>query len=247
MHNELEHLAEFDSALADYHLSEDGKKILERTKLVLLTAPTSVGRNTMILEALKSGRFDFMVSDTTRLPRINNGALEQNGREYWFRSEQEMLDDIRSGAFLEAAVIHDQQVSGTSLRELKKAADNHKIAIADVEVTGAENIYRLKPDTLFCFVLPPSFEEWLKRLHKRGRLPDDEVKRRLTSAVKEFQTALNRPYYKFIINDDLERAVKQIEKFANTGIIDSASQQSAKDLAHRLLIGLKHYLKAQKS
>lgn len=243
MGNELKYLEQFNSALADYHLSEDGKKISERTKLVLLTAPTSVGRNTMIIEALKSGRFHFIISDTTRLPRINNGVPEQNGREYWFRDEQDMLDEIKKGDFLEAAVIHDQQVSGISLRELKKAADDNKIAITDVEVAGAENIYKLKPDTLFCFVLPPSFDEWLERLHKRGRLPDDEVKRRLTSAVKEFQAAIDQPYYKFIINDELERAVSQIEQFAETGIIDASNQEFAKDLAHKLLHDLGQYLR----
>ena len=44
-------------------------------------------------------------SATTREPRENNGILEQNGREYFFRDETEMLADIKAGNFLEAEVI----------------------------------------------------------------------------------------------------------------------------------------------
>src|ERR1700689_1309052 len=117
--NELVHGAEFRSALRDYHLSKAALQTLSQTKLVILVAPTSSGRNTIIWQLLKTGDYYFIVSDTTRQPRINDGKLERDGHEYWFRSEAEVLTDIQQGKYLEAAVIHNQQVSGISIRELQ--------------------------------------------------------------------------------------------------------------------------------
>src|SRR5947209_4084329 len=119
--NELVHKAEFHTLLADYKLSKASLLTLSQTKLVLLVAPTSSGRNTIIRELLKTGDYYFIVSDTTRKPRVNDGIPERDGVEYWFRSEEEVLEDIKQGKYLEAAVIHEQQVSGISIRELQKA------------------------------------------------------------------------------------------------------------------------------
>src|SRR5690606_21781404 len=114
-----------------------GRQILAETQLMILVGPTSTGRNTLINELLKTGHYYFLVSDTTRPPRQNNGVWEQNGREYYFRTEDDMLKDIQAGLFVEAEIIHNQQVSGTSIREIKKARDQGKIALADVEILGA--------------------------------------------------------------------------------------------------------------
>src|SRR5665213_1025428 len=104
--NKLVRIAEFRTALEGYHLSKAALQTLSQTELVLLVAPSSTGRNTIIWELLKIGDYHFVVSDTTRKPRVNDGLLEQSGREYWFRSEQEVLTDIQQGKYLEAAIIH---------------------------------------------------------------------------------------------------------------------------------------------
>src|SRR5664279_1435267 len=109
--NQLKRIDEFRTILDGYQLSPTAAQTLAQTKLVLLVAPTASGRNTIIHELLKTDQYHFVVSDTTRQPRINNGELEQNGREYWFRSEEEVLDELKRGEFLEAAIIHNQQVS----------------------------------------------------------------------------------------------------------------------------------------
>src|SRR5579885_607634 len=112
--NRLEHLQEFKTVLANYRISPASQRILQQTNLVLLAAPTSAGRNTIIRELLKTGDYHYIVSDTTRQPRINDGIPEQNGVEYWFRSEADILKDLAAGQYVEAAIIHNQQVSGIS-------------------------------------------------------------------------------------------------------------------------------------
>jgi guanylate kinase len=173
---------------------------------------------------------------------MNNGVLEQDGREYWFRTEHQILEDLEAGAFLEAAIIHNQQVSGTSIRELQAAADEGKIAINEIEVVGADNVHAAKPDTIFFFVLPPSFDEWMVRMKIRGELPPDEIKRRFESAVMELETALSKDYYWFIVNDTFVQTAHKIDAIVAAKAQDDATQQHGREVAEQLLTDTKTHL-----
>lgn len=240
--NQLKHADEFRKALADYELSSSAIKTLQDVKLVLMVAPSASGRNTIIRELVKTQRYHFIVSDTTRNPRVNNGVPEENGREYWFRSEDEVLDEIQRGEFLEAAVIHNQQVSGISIRELELARQDGKIAVTDVEIVGAANIHRAKADTVILFMVPPSFDIWLERIHKRGQMPPDELVRRMESAEEELSTALKSDYYRFVLNDTLEGTAAEIDKFATTGYYDPFKERLSREVTQKLLKEVKRYL-----
>lgn len=240
--NQLSRIEEFREILSGYQLSDEAKQTLREIKIVLLVGPSSSGRNTIINELLKTGEYYFIVSDTTRKPRVNNGVPEQSGREYWFRSEDEVLADLKAGKFLEAAIIHNQQVSGISMRELNKAAEQGKIAIDEIEVIGADNIHSLIPGAQFIFILPPSFEEWITRMNARGQLPPDETRRRLRSAVDEIATALDRDYYTFAVNDTFLKTTKRVEAIIRGEPVDPDDQDKARDLAREILLATQKYL-----
>lgn len=243
MNNHLEYLQTFNEELANYQLSPSSLQSLTQTQLVLLVAPTSCGRNTLLRELVKTGDYYYIISDTTRLPRSNDAIMEQNGVEYWFRSEQEVLQDIQAGAFLEAAVIHQQQVSGISIRELNKASSAGLIAITDTDIAGIASAAKLKPDTIGIFVLPPNFEEWQRRLKHRGLMHDDEYKRRMESAVMEFEAALAHDYFRFVINDDLQQAVADVNHIAKMDISNAEHLKAGRNLAEQLLIETRLLLK----
>ncbi len=242
--NELQKLSEFQQLLASYHVSSRAKEILQATRLVLLAAPTSSGRNTIIHRLLSSGEYHFVISDTTRKPRINNGVKEQDGVEYWFRSEEEMLRDIKKGLFLEAAVIHNQQVSGISIRELEKAKKTNKVAITDIEIVGVDSVLAVKPDTTVFFVVPPSFDEWHKRLAHRGKMHGHELQRRMRSACEEFRHALENDHYMYVVNDELSHAVEHIQQMVFSGYQEPNYQHSARQVIEQLLIDTEKFLAA---
>lgn len=225
----------FEAALANYHISDRAKKILDDNKLVLLTGPSSSGRNTIIDFMLGMGSYHFIVSDTTRPPRVNDGVLEQNGREYWFRKEEEMLQDIENGEFLEAELIHGQQVSGISIRELEDAISEHKIAINEVDIGGMQTVLAAKPDTVAIFILPPSFDEWQRRMTARGTMNPDEFKRRMQTAERIFKEAAESSYAKIVINETVTQAAHQIDDIVQGRGIDDASQTRGRQLAKELL------------
>lgn len=214
----LTHYAEFKEVLDRYVASDRAKEAIKDLKLVLTLGPTSSGRNTIIRHQIATGRYYYIVSDTTRPPRVNDGVAEQNGREYWFRSEEDMLADLKAGEFLEAELIHGQQVSGISIRELEKAKREGKIAITDIDIEGMHNVLRDKPDTIAIMLLPPSFEEWQRRFASRGQLRPDEQKRRLQTAQKIFQDGLEHNYYHYVISENIQQSA---------GIIDTIVEGKA--------------------
>lgn len=240
--NRLVRIAEFRQILDGYKPSEESIELLAKIPFVLLVGPTASGRNTLINLLIGTGRYHYNVSDTTRKPRFNNGVLEQDGVEYWFKTEEEFLDGLKKGNYLEAAIIHNQQVSGMSVAELKRAHDSGKIAINEIEVAGADHIHKYSPAALFAFLMPPSFEIWMERLKGRGKMDEQEVRRRLESALDEIETALKQDFYQFVINNEVHEAATAIDELANGRMPDEEKQSHGRNHAEQLLVDIQLYL-----
>jgi guanylate kinase len=216
-HSGLVHREEFQKVLQSYHLSPRAAASLQDVKLVLMLAASSTGRNTIIRHLLETGEYHYIISDTTRQPRVNDGVPEENGREYWFRSEEAVLADLKAGEFLEAEIIHDQQVSGISIREMERAKAEGKVAITDIELQGMHNVVQAKSDTVAIMLLPPSFEEWQKRMMQRGRMSQAEQQRRLQTALRIFQDGLSQNYYRFVIAENMDQSAGIIASIVSGG------------------------------
>ena len=240
--NQLVRAAEFREALGAYKPSVTVEKALADVRLLLFVAPSATGRDTIIHELRKTGNYHIIVTDTTRQPRTNNGVTEQNGREYWFRSEEQMLEDIKSGNVVGAAIIHNQQVSAISLRELAKAREDGKVALTDIEIVGATDLHRLKPDAMIFFMVPLSFDIWMERLHMRGYMAPGELERRMESAERELATALKADYFRFILNDTLEGTVAEIDRLVTSGQYDPFKERSVREIAENLYREVSEYL-----
>jgi guanylate kinase len=237
----LEHKDEFIQALAHYRPSDDAIVTLSTMPLVILLSVTGGGRNTIINRLVETGRYHFIVSDTTRPPKVRNNELEQDGVSYHFRKEEDVLGDIKAGRYLEAELIHGQQVSGTSIQELKRAHDSGKVPINEVDLGGTDAIAAVKPDTLFLFIVPPSFDEWMRRLRTRENMSDEELDNRLTTAVRMLQTVLASNRFVFVVNDNLDEVVSTVDDYIS-GEQHSFHDQQARQVAEQILAGiLQHY------
>jgi guanylate kinase len=65
----------------------------------------------------------------------------------------------------------------------------------------------------FIFVEPPSVEELEKRLRGRGTEDEEAVQKRLNQARKELDFAKTGVFDKIIVNDDLDRAYKELDEY----------------------------------
>lgn len=206
----LKHKEKFKELLTTYQISDHARKVLHDVEYIVLIGPAASGRNTIINELVAEHDFQQIISDTTRPAKFRDGKMEQHGVNYFFRSEEGMLEDLKAGEFLEAEIIHNQQVSGTSIRELEKAAAAGKPAINEMEFGGAQNVLNAKPDTKVIAVLPPSFDEWRRRFHGREQILEKEFRNRILTAQKVIQLIRRESKIRVVVNDSYQNAALEI-------------------------------------
>lgn len=240
--NSLKLKDNFRAILKDYSPSRATVDILAGTKPVFLVGPTAAGRNTLINLLLKMGDYHYIVSDTTRKPRVNDGILEVNGVEYWFKNEADFLAGLKDGEYLEAAIIHDQQVSGMNVSEIQRAELTGKRAVTEIDVAGAITMQKYINNGLFIFLLPPTFDIWIQRLERRGKLEPSEFRRRLESAEQEIETAIGSGFYQFVVNNDINEATIAVNELATGRQPDIEKQSYGIDSAKQLIASIKIFL-----
>jgi len=225
----------FDQVLRDYHISDHARDVLAHIPFVAFSGVAGGGRNTVINRLVDTGRYVFAVSDTTRPPKLRDGKMEQEGVNYYFRKEEEMLKDIQNGEFVEAEVIHNQQVSGMSVRELERVAATGKIPVNEFEFGGIKNVVKAKPDTIVIGLLPPSYERWMERLFGREEIDRQEFLNRLATAEKVLETMLHEPYFKLVVNESIDECVLQVQRIVEEGIYTESDDSRARQVAEELL------------
>lgn len=177
----------------------------EKGQLIVLSGPSGVGKSTVIAELLSQrDNIYFSVSYTTRQPRMG----EQDGVNYNFVGRTEFERMIAAGELLEYAEYVDNYY-GTSLKAIQERLDMGIDVLLDIEVQGAAKVRARCPEALLIFIIPPSFEELSRRLHRRNTDSEDTIAGRLEKARAEFQEIPNYDY--LVINDKVSGAVAEIE------------------------------------
>lgn len=177
----------------------------ERGQLIVLSGPSGVGKSTVIAELFSQrSNIYFSVSYTTRQPRVG----EQDGVNYNFVSREEFERMIADDELLEYAEYVDNYY-GTSIKLIREKLDAGIDVLLDIEVQGAAKVRARCPDALFIFIIPPSFEELSRRLHRRNTDSEDVIAGRLAKARQEFREIPKYDY--LVINDKVSNAVHEIE------------------------------------
>ena len=176
----------------------------EKGALIVVSAPSGCGKST-ILKRLMERRENlrFSVSATTRAPRPG----ERDGVDYFFVSRAEFRQMILHDAFLEYAE-YVGNFYGTPRAAVEAQLSKARDVYLDIEVQGAMQVKRNRPETLLIFVMPPSMEELERRLTGRGDVDPEIVRRRLTEAEREI--SMRGEFDFVVVNDAVERAADEI-------------------------------------
>jgi guanylate kinase len=177
-------------------------------ELFLLSAPSGAGKSTLIRGMIElfgeaEGRIAFSISHTTRAPR----AGETDGCEYHFVEPAVFQKMITEDLFLEWAEVHGHYY-GTSKESVLPDLDLGVDVIVDLDVQGAERLMQAMPVAHSVFVLPPSYEDLVRRLQGRGLDGKEEIGRRLAVSLREIRRYDS--YHYVIVNDDAERATRAL-------------------------------------
>lgn len=228
---ELNIQTQLHAAVGAYKMPDYAKQIIG-SEVTVLCGVTAAGKNTIANYLVSHGNYEHVVSHTTRLPRENHGVLEQNGKEYWFVTPEEMLGLVLAKKFVEVKAIHGETCYGTSIKAVEDVVKAGKHPVMEIDVQGVLELSEAVPSLRPLFIMPPSFEVWMERLGTRGNISDGEKERRLRSASMEIQTALDHPHFILTVNEEVEITAAEII----SGIDNSSSTQAEhRKLAQELL------------
>ena len=178
---------------------------------IVVSGPSGTGKSNCysFLFLFSNNKFGFSVSNTTRKPRPG----EKDGVDYNFVTVEQFKKLIEEGAFIEWAQFSGNYY-GTTIAAVKKVADGLKrTCILDIDMQGVKSVKKTDLNARFLFVAPPSLDELRKRLEGRGTETDDSVKQRLAAAKREMDFAETGAHDKIVVNDDLEKAYKELKEF----------------------------------
>ena len=183
---------------------------MEKGLLVIVSGFSGSGKSTvtkLLLE--KYDNYALSVSATTRSPREG----EQEGIDYFYKTESEFLEMIDNDAFLEYAYYVDHAY-GTPAAYVDEQLEAGKDVLLEIEIQGALKVKKRRPDTILIFITPPDAGELVRRLTARGTETREVIRSRLQRAVEE---AKDMDLYDYIlINDDLDDCVRDLHDLIRT-------------------------------
>ena len=176
---------------------------MNKGMLIVVSGPSGCGKGTLLAEILKSDKFFYSVSATTRNPRPG----EADGVNYHFLSKERFEELIAQDGVLEYAE-YCGNYYGTPKKPVEDMLSEGKHVILEIEVQGAMKIMEKCPEAIFVFILPPSLKELRRRLNKRGTETEDVIEKRLSEAAGEIKQAYKYDYT--VINGELSAAVDDL-------------------------------------
>jgi guanylate kinase len=176
--------------------------------LFVISAPSGAGKTTLVEAVRKTSDLFYSVSCTTRAPRSG----ETDAEDYQFLSAADFRARLGAGDFLEHAQVHGD-FYGTLREPVLTNVKNGVDVLIDIDTQGAATIRNcadpvIRQALADVFIMPPDLDELRRRLRKRGTETEEQIERRLETAVREME--LWRDYRYTIISGSVE---EDLEKF----------------------------------
>lgn len=188
--------------LVDREAANHGRR---PNRLVVLAGPTAVGKGS-VAGYIRENYPDVLlsVSATTRPPRPG----EVEGVNYFFVDDSEFDRMIEAEELLEWATVHNASRYGTPRGPIEDALDAGRSVLLEIDLQGARSVRAAMPEARLIFLLPPTWEELVRRLIGRGTEDSAEQQRRLETAKVELAAQDEFDYR--VVNSDVADAAREV-------------------------------------
>ncbi|XP_030198663.1 peripheral plasma membrane protein CASK isoform X12 [Gadus morhua] len=171
----------------------------KRKTLVLLGAH-GVGRrhikNTLITK--HPDRFAYPIPHTTRPPKKE----EENGKNYYFVSHDQMMQDISNNEYLEYGS-HEDAMYGTRLETIRHIHQTGLVAILDVEPQALKVLRTAEFAPYVVFIAAPTITPGIN---------EDESLQRLQKESEILQKTYAHYFDQTIINNEIDETIRHLEE-----------------------------------
>ena len=176
-----------------------------RGLLFIVSAPSGTGKTTLV-ERLVQVLPDLTMSRSYTSRAARTG--EADGIDYHFISRERFEGMILRSEFLEWADVFGNLYGTSAIDTDRDLSTGHDLVLV-IDIQGARQVRRLRPNSVGVFVLPPSFEVLEQRLRGRSKDSEPSMARRLEIARQEVCCFLDYDYV--VINDELGSAVERLK------------------------------------
>ncbi len=172
--------------------------------LVVISAPSGTGKTTLVRALLaNNNNMVASISYTTRTKRAN----ELDGEDYNFVTNDVFESMIANGDLLEYTNVFDNYY-GTPKKEVNEQLSSGHNVILEIDWQGATQVKQKVADCLLLFILPPSKNELMRRLQKRGTDSNEQIKMRFDEALNDIKQFEH--FDRVFVNQDINSTVNQI-------------------------------------
>lgn len=197
--------------------------------LFVVAAPSGTGKSTLVKALLElDSRLQVSISHTTRPPR----GQEQDGREYWFIQPAQFQAMVEHGDFFEWAEVHGN-LYGTSRSAIEDRIKGGEDVVLEIDWQGALQIKKIFPNAILIFILPPSYEELLQRLNRRGEDSQEVIDLRMRNARIEVAQARNFDFV--VVNALFESALFDLKAIVHAQRLKYSAQRRNKSAVFQAL------------
>ncbi|WP_350349800.1 guanylate kinase [Agromyces sp. G08B096] len=174
-------------------------------RLVVLAGPTAVGKGTVAAYIrTHHPEVRLSISATTRAPRPG----EVDGEHYYFVDDAEFDRMIEQGELLEWATVHNAHRYGTPRGPVERAIAAGDSVLLEIDIQGARAVRRAMPEATLVFLLPPTWDELVRRLVGRGTETPAEQQRRLETAKVELAAVDEFDHQ--VVNHEVGEAARKV-------------------------------------
>lgn len=182
---------------------------MNRGLLIVLSAPSGAGKDTVLSEVLKRNPFIRQsISATTRIAR--NGEID--GKDYFFVSKEKFENMIENDELLEYVKYCDNYY-GTPKKAVNDLLNAGHDVVLKIEVKGAQMVRYRCEEAVGIFILPPSMKVLESRLTNRNTETEKVLKQRLEIAKLEVELAFGYDYV--IVNDEIKKCATTVCDIVN--------------------------------
>ena len=177
--------------------------------LLILSAPSGGGKTSLARALVRDLPHAMLsVSHTTRAMRPG----EEDGKDYFFVSDDQFKYMIENDAFLEYAPVFDHWY-GTASAPVARAIDQGNLVVLDIDWQGARKVREKMSHALSIFIVPPSLEALEARLRNRRQDADAVIQRRMRDAVEQMKHG--QEYDHIVKNDNFDAALSDIKAYVD--------------------------------
>lgn len=224
---------DFKLLIKDYQPSPQTLETFVSSDFAVIAGPAGAGKDTLRgrLVGARPDKYRAILSTTTRAPR----PKETDGIDYHFVDTQAMKGGLAERRYLQAALVHQQQVSTLDIKDIE-GLGNSQTGLSILVVGTEQELRAYKPDIKTIFLVPPSLEDMQDRLHRSSRNSDQaEISRRMEAAKKEIGFAFDQKNYYCLVTKDPNHTAALVDAFLTDDKIDRTEDEEARSKMQEIL------------